>query len=167
MGMLVKDNETAGTFVFDDYPTYDEWYAPFKYLEGKPAKEMDMMTLAEPHFSHLPVWCSGNAYFNGAKPWKKEKDNFVDTEHKITFEIEEDKDGHPILKTNLYQYLSDFRDGIITTDTLGEAFEPEERFETPEGKDITFDDDYLGEHRGVSTIPGPFAAGEDAEKELW
>jgi len=167
MGMLVKDNETAGTFVFDDYPTYDEWYAPFKYLEGKPAKEMDMMTLAEPHFSHLPVWCSGNAYFNGAKPWKKEKDNLVDTEHKITFEIEEDKDGHPILKTNLYQYLSDFRDGIITTDTLGEAFEPEERFETPEGKDITFDDDYLGEHRGVSTIPGPFAAGEDAEKELW
>ena len=167
MGMLVKDNETAGTFVFDDYPTYDEWYAPFKYLEGKPAKEMDMMTLAEPHFSHLPVWCSGNAYFNGAKPWKKEKDNLVDTEHKITFEIEEDKDGHPILKTNLYQYLSDFRDGIITTDTLGEAFEPEERFETPEGKDITFDDDYLCEHRGVSTIPGPFAAGEDAEKELW
>ncbi|WP_338801906.1 hypothetical protein WAA20_19545 [Butyrivibrio fibrisolvens] len=24
------------------------------------------------HFAHLPVWIDGNAYFEGAKPWKND-----------------------------------------------------------------------------------------------
>ena len=30
-----------------------------------------------------------------------------------------------------------------------------------------FDQDYLGEHRGVAAMPGPFADGAEAEKILW
>ncbi|MCD8148441.1 MAG: hypothetical protein LUE92_02530, partial [Clostridiales bacterium] len=67
----------------------------------------------------------------------------------------------------VYDFLSDFKDGIITSDTLGYAFQPEQRFENPDGSAITFDSDYLGEHRGLSTIPGPFASAEAAAKQVW
>ena len=67
----------------------------------------------------------------------------------------------------VYDFLNGFKDGIINSDILGCAFEPEERYENPDGTAITFDRDYLGEHRGVSTIPGPFASREASEKQIW
>jgi hypothetical protein len=56
---------------------------------------------------------------------------------------------------------------VITTETLGKAFEPEQAYEMPDGSSITFNEDYFGNHRGVSTIPGPFASKEAASKVLW
>ncbi|MBQ1492819.1 MAG: hypothetical protein IIZ39_12745, partial [Blautia sp.] len=56
--------------------------------------------------------------------------------------------------------LKDYTVGIISTDTLGEAFEPEQRYEDPDGNDIVFDKDYAGAHRGLRPVPGPFAEGE-------
>lgn len=44
---------------------------------------------------------------------------------------------------------------MIDSDVLGKAFEPEERFENPDGTAIRFDSDYFGTHRGVDVIPGP------------
>ena len=67
----------------------------------------------------------------------------------------------------LHSILKDFRDGIITTQTLGKAFEPEQYFENPDGTPITFDRDYFGAHRGLDTLPGPFANAQDAENTLW
>ena len=77
------------------------------------------------------------------------------------------KDGKPVLKTNLYSRLKDFRDGIITSDILGCAFEPEERFENTDGTEIIFNRDYFGNPRGTNTIPGPFASAEDSKRILW
>lgn len=121
MGMLMADNQVVGTAVFDDYPTYEEWYAPFKELEGKAAKEFDMMKLMEPHFAKLPVWAGGNVYLNGAKAWKKETENFVDSENPIKIEVVEDGD-HVSIRTNLFDVIGDYRTGMISSDTLGEAF---------------------------------------------
>lgn len=160
MGFMMADNQVVGTDVFDEYPTYDEWVKNFEL--DKPA---NMFTLMAHHFDHLPVWVNGNAYFNGAKAWKKEKENLVDETSKAYVELEE-KDGRYTLKTNVYELLGEFRNGIITSDILGYAFEPEQRFENPDGTAITFNEDFLGEHRGVSTIPGPFASGEVAERVL-
>ena len=53
------------------------------------------------------------------------------------------------------EYLPKCR--IITSDTLGMAFEPEERFENPDGSDIIFDADYYGNKRGELPVAGPFA----------
>ena len=124
-----------------------------------------MGQLAQYHFGHLPVWVDGNAYFNGASVSKHEKHGFVEADGKVTVELEE-KDGRCVLKTNVYDFLKDFRDGIVTSDILGCAFEPEQRFENPDGTAITFDRDYLGAHRGLDTLPGPFAEGK-AETEVW
>ena len=150
------ENREVGTHVFDGYPTYEEWIEKFD-MDVWP----DMKKLEPAHFSHLPVWCSKNAYFNGAKPFNKEKGAFVDTEHEAVVSCEE-KEGKYCLKTNLYEFLKDFRVGIIDSDILGCAFEPEERYENPDGSAITFDSDYFGDHRGAETLPGPFAAAKDA-----
>jgi hypothetical protein len=46
---------------------------------------------------------------------------------------------------------------IITSDILGKAFEPDQRFENPDGSEIVFDTDYYGKKRSGAVIPGPFA----------
>ena len=122
--------------------------------------------LGEAHFGHLPVWVDGNAYFNGATVYHKEKNKLEDTKGGVKIELAE-KEGRPVLKTNLYSRLKGIRDGIITSDTLGKAFEPEQRFENTDGTDIVFNRDYFGNPRGVDTIPGPFATAEDSKKILW
>lgn len=167
MGMQMSDNEVAGTSVFDDYPTFEEWYEPFKKLEGKVAKEFDMMNLIEAHFGYLPIWASGNVYLKGAVAWKKEEDCLVDSSDDVNIEVIEDSNGHVSIKTNLYEKIGDYRSSIITTDTLGEAFEPEQRFENPDGTPIVFNMDYFGEHRGVIALAGPFANPEDINKVMW
>ncbi len=153
--------QVVGTAPFDIFPTYEEWYAPFV-----PGAKPDMGALAKVHFGHLPVWVEGNAYFNGATVCKHEKHKLSDKRSKVTVVLEE-KDGKYSLKTNVYSKLKDFTDGIICTETLGQAFEPEQRFENPDGTDIVFDRDYFGNHRGTDTIPGPFANAADAEKILY
>ena len=46
---------------------------------------------------------------------------------------------------------------MITTDILGKAFEPEQRFESPDGSDLVFDTDYFGDKREDNIIAGSFA----------
>lgn len=60
------------------------------------------------------------------------------------------------LKTNLYELLPKLDTPMVSTELLGEAFEPEQRFEGPDGEAIVFDSDYFGEHRGIRPVPGPF-----------
>lgn len=151
-----NDYEVAGTAAFDIFPTYDEWIANFRMDQ-----EPNMGYLAQYHFGHLPVWVEGNAYFNGADVCKHEKHNLINTTDKVHVELIEE-DGHFVLKSNVFDLVKDFKDGIITTETLGMAFEPEEKFEHPDGTPITFDSDYLGNHRGSDTIPGPFATASDS-----
>ena len=153
--------QVVGTAPFDIFPTYEEWFAPFV-----PGVKPDMGALARVHFGHLPVWVDGNAYFGGATVCRHEKHKLSDKRSKVTIELTE-QDGRYRLKTNVYSKLKEFRDGIICTEMLGKAFEPEQRFENPDGTDIIFDRDYFGNHRGTDTIPGPFASGENAVDILY
>ena len=116
-----------------------------------------MGALAQTHFGHLPVWLGGNAYFNGATVCKHEKDPFVNDGDEVRVALTRGEDGHWALDTNVYDLLGDYRVGTVNSDTLGCAFEPEQRFENPDGTEIIFDSDYLGDHRSVMTLPGPFA----------
>jgi hypothetical protein len=158
----LTENREVGTHVWDGYPTYDEWIAQFDMDTDTP----NMGKLAPAHESHLPVWIDGNVYFNGAKAWAKEQHNRIDTEHTVSVDVVE-KDGKPVLETDLYQYLDGFRCGMIDSDILGCAFEPNQRFENPDGTAIRFDADYLGDHRGIEILPGPFAAEDGVGKALW
>lgn len=157
MGFIMMDNQVAGTSVFDDYQTYEEWVVPFD-LENK---EPNMFLLQDYHFGHLPVWIDGNAYLNGAEHWCKEKNKCIAEGNAYVKLVE--KDGKYAIETNVYELLGDFKTGIINSDILGAAFEPEQRFENPDGSDIIFNRDYFGNHRSAATIPGPFASGVGVE----
>lgn len=161
MGFQTTENREVGTHVFDGYPTYEEWLSHFEL--DKPA---DMRALATYHFSHLPVWSDGNVYLNGAKAWEHEQHKLVNEQSGAYVRLVEE-DGRYRLDTNLYELLEGFTDGMITSDVLGYAFEPEQRFENPDGTSITFDSDYRGDHRGLAVLPGPFASAESARKTLW
>ena len=153
--------EVAGTAPFDIFPSYDAWIAGFMM-----DREPDMHALATYHFGHLPVWISGNAYLAGASVSRHEKHACVVQDARVAMELVE-QDGRPFLKTNVYDFLKDFRDGIVNSDILGCAFEPEQRFENPDGSAIIFDRDYFGNHRGTDTLPGPFADPVALKRPLW
>ena len=156
-----SDYEVVGTAPFDIFPTKEEWDAQFDF-----SRHPDMGALASAHFGHLPVWVEGNAYFAGATVYKKEKHNLVDKKTKPEIELVHKKDGW-YLKTDLGKTLGDFEDGLITTETLGQTFEPEQYFENTDGTPITFDSDYLGNHRDSSVIPGPLASLNTKETLVW
>ncbi|MDR0909330.1 MAG: right-handed parallel beta-helix repeat-containing protein [Spirochaetaceae bacterium] len=48
--------------------------------------------------------------------------------------------------------------GVITTDTLGEAFHPEQPFTNPDGSPIVLDTDFFGKPHGEYPLAGPFAS---------
>ncbi len=142
-------NLVAGTSCYNGFMTQAEWEKMFDGYcgEGSPVTR-------DRYYRPLPVWTGGNVFFNGAKPCDIEEDFTVDDEHEIYVELKE-VNGDYKLDTNLDEYLPKCR--IITSDTLGMAFEPEERFENPDGSDIIFDADYYGNKRGELPVAGPFA----------
>ena len=148
-----SENRAAGTWMFDEYPTYEEWIAQFDFT--KPA---DMKGLEPAHFGHLPVWSEGNVYLAGAKPCRMEKNGLYVANGRDDVKIElVEKDGTYRLETNVYELFEGFSGKMVHTDVLGMAFEPEQKFENPDGTPIRFDSDYFGNHRGVNVLPGPFA----------
>ncbi len=146
-------NTTAGTKPYDDYQTYEEWEKEFDGYCGMGSAPSDR------YYIPLPVWTGGNRYYNGAKPCAKEKDYTVDAEHAIRLELKEEEGGWK-LYTNLGEFLPAGEEKLITTETLGMAFEPEQRYENPDGSDIVFDEDYFGAKKAHVTA-GPFAEVKD------
>ncbi len=70
-------------------------------------------------------------------------------------------------KNIYYDHLPEFEVMFINTSTLGEAFEPEQKFEAPDGSPILFDRDFFGKRRGTAVIPGPFSCGDEVGNELF
>lgn len=149
----MKFNPVVGTKPFDEYPTQKEFLERF-FREGDKGSREDRGK----YYDKMPVYTGGNVFFNGAQPCTREVNYRVDTEHKIYVRVTE-KDGVYSLETNLYEFLPEFETGVISTETLGEAFQPEQKFENPDGTEIIFNEDYYGSHRGVRPQPGPFVKG--------
>lgn len=158
MGFIMQDNQIQGTSVFDDFPTWEQWILPFEPDNPQP----NMFAMQDYHFGKLPVWINGNAYFNGAKSWKYETDNYVCEDSKA-YAVLTEKDGCYTLETNVYTLLN-WNTSIIDSDILGKAFEPEQRFENPDGSTIVFNRDFNGNLRSLKTLPGPFANAIDKIK---
>ena len=132
-------NMVAGTLTFSGYMTPEEWEKEFEGYCGYGSMPSDR------YYISLPVSTGGNVFFNGAKPCDKEKNFHVDTEHEVSIALVQDGDVWKV-ESNLFEYLPQDC-SVITTDTLGMAFEPEQRFEAPDGSDIIFDKDINGEKR--------------------
>lgn len=147
-------NLTVGTIPYEGYPSFEEYTKQFEGYCGMGSEPSDR------YYNPLPVWSEGNIYFNGAKPMSKEH-AIVDTEHQITVSLEEREGGY-FLKTNLHEYMPEMKNRVITTEILGMAFEPEQRFENPDGTPIVMDKDYFEKAWGADSGAGPFS-----DYELW
>lgn len=154
-------NLEVGTHVWDSYPVYEDWIKQFDLEVHRP----DMGKLASAHFGHLPVWVHGNAYFNGAKSFAREEDKLM-SDRKAYVNVVE-KEGRYSLDTNIFDLVKDFSVNMIHTETLGKAFEPDEAYENPDGTPITFDEDYFGNKRGLSVVPGPYAKTTPSDTVVW
>ena len=86
--------------------------------------------------------------------------------HEVQLTLKE-SDGQYKLETDLYQFMPEVKTPFISTEFLGEAFEPEEKFENPDGSPIQFDRDYFGRHRGVVPKPGPFESETEVQETLF
>lgn len=146
-------NIHAGTWPYNGYSTHDQWVSRFEGYCGLGSEKSDR------YYDPLPVLSMGNCFYNGAKPADIDTEAYVDEEHLITFELVED--GGWYLKTNLFEYLPKNSCRYLSSKDLGEAFEPEQLFENPDGTQIVFDIDYFGNHRPFNPTAGPFEeAGE-------
>ena len=139
----------CGTKPFDGYPDPETYFAQFSKMTTQDRSYRDL------YYDHLPVYTGGNVFFNGAKPCDTEKNFVEDTEHEVKLELRE-QDGRYYVDTNLCEYLPAMETPFVSTELLGEAFEPEQRFENPDGTPIFFDRDYFGAPRGIHPVPGPF-----------
>ena len=140
-------NLIAGTRSFDGMMTYAQWAGHFEGYCGEGSTDT-----RDKYYMPLPVWLHGNAYFNGAVPCRLEEAPAVDTQHPVRVALREE-DGRIIVESDLFRYLPKAQ--MISTDTLGMAFEPEEYFETPEGEKIVFDTDLYGAKRSDTPVAGP------------
>ena len=142
-------NFDAGIWMYDDYPTFEEWDREFDGYCGMGSEPSDR------YYMHLPVWAAGNAYLGGARPWRKEKGPLTvggDVSLKLV-----ERDGRWALESNLGELLAGARASRVNTAALGMAFEPEQPYENPDGTPIEFDTDYFGRDTGENPAPGPFA----------
>ena len=153
-------NLICGTVPFNNYPTFEEWDKQFEGYCGMGSVTTDR------YYSELPVWAGGNLYFNGAKPMSKEKDAYVDTKNKVTIGYEA-KNGKHYLKTNVYDFIPAKACKLLKTDDIAMAFEPEQKYENPDGTPITFDTGILGTKRDSAPIPGPFVNKDEAGKNIF
>ena len=135
-------NFECGTFPYDDYPTFEEWDRQFEGYCGLGSTPSDR------YYSHLPVWTGGNVFFNGARPCKKERDYTVVKQRVFASVIETREadcrdlktvtlDGYKLI-TNVFDRVDDSAFLPVTSETLTPAFEPEQRFEAPDGSCIYF-----------------------------
>ena len=153
-------NTVVGTIPYEGYPSWEEYLAMFEGYVGMGAKSD-----RDKYYFKLPVWVGGNAYFNGAKAMSAEKDAFIAEGRDVRLKLVEEA-GAWRLDTDLYDCLGGGC-GTISTQTLGMAFEPEQRFEQPDGRPIVFNEDYFGHRRPATPIPGPFADGKAAGETLF
>ena len=151
-------NVQAGLGPYDGYPTEEEWKSQYEGYCGMGAPASDK------YYSYLPVWTGGNVYCNGARPRKGEKDA-VCISGKVSLTLLEQKNGWKLV-TDLYQRLPATDCRTVDTDRLGMAFEPEQRFENPDGSALCLDRDYWGRQRSGAVLPGPFADGASAAERL-
>ena len=142
-------NLVIGTSTFDSFETEEQWKQDFEGYCGEGADSRDK------YYKPLPVWFGDNVYFNGAKPCVLEENPTVDNEHKVDVSLVMTEEGKWEFISNYNEYLQPTKGSLLSSCDLGLAFEPEQRFEGPDGETIVFDTDIFGAKRTGSVYAGP------------
>jgi len=138
--------ENVGTSHYQNYTTSLE-----EYIEKVNAVPGD---LGEFERVEQPVYINKNAYFNGAEPFEREKDKLVDREFDPKFSIIE-KGDEVYLSCLLPDDFGEIVGDIHSTKTLERVRIVDAEFETPDGKELILDTDYLNLKKSERSPIGP------------
>jgi hypothetical protein len=119
--------------------------------------------------ARLPVWISGNIYYNAATPSNKDVNFTNDSAFNPGVKLVE-KDGNGYLQISVSQSYFDQHLEMITTEILGKAKIPKAAFDNPDGTPFKTDMDFLGNRRLESSVfAGPFAGLVDGKQliKVW
>jgi len=104
----------------------------------------------------LPVWMSGNIFYNRARPCDKEKNSRRSLDYNPEVELVEAGDN-VFLHFNFDRECYSQKVELITSELLGKAKVPKAFFENPDGTPLITDKDYFGHNRtGENAVAGPF-----------
>lgn len=141
-----EENRTYGTALYNGAPvSLEEYIERFRAL-GHGDVEQFMKV-------KQPAYIQGNLYLNGADHFDREEvycESDMDPEVKIT-----EEGGEVYLEITLPQDIQELQTEIVTTQKLGMVRIVEQRFEAPDGKALTLDEDIRGQARDGKPLPGP------------
>lgn len=144
---IPEDDSYSGTAGYDDCTaSYEEYNAAI--IAGGVGDLEKFITVEQ------PVYVDGNAYLNGAKAFRAEKNNYINCSTDSNAAIIEES-GHVYLELDVPEELLKINTKIESTETLGTVRIVDAIFDTPEGQPITLDKDYLGQVRGEHPLAGP------------
>ena len=104
----------------------------------------------------LPVQIEGNVYYNGAKPYFKEKNYLEKAEFNPEVQVVEKGDS-VFLHITLDDSYHALDNRLVTTALLGRAKIPNAAYENPDGTPLKIDTDYFGKKRSEAhPSAGPF-----------
>ena len=138
-----SDKIHNGLDAYDGYPlSSDYWYKgrrPDDFAKHK-----------------LPVYINSNLYFNKAKPFDRELDNFENREFVPKISIEKKKNSF-YLNFEIDDSFKKVKTSLVNTNILGTAFQSEAAFENKDASPMVLDTDILNNKRNVlNPIVGPF-----------
>ena len=138
-----SDKIHNGLDAYDGYPlSSDYWY------KGKRPDDFAK--------HKLPVYINSNLYFNKAKPFDRELDNFENREFVPKISIEKKKNSF-YLNFEIDDSFKKVKTLLVNTNILGTAFQSEAAFENKDASPIVLDTDILNNKRNVlNPIVGPF-----------
>jgi hypothetical protein len=154
---LPHSTEVAGlcTIMSGDDRYYNNIFLGF----GPEIKETDIHNnygLVGYNHAKLPVWISGNIYYNQAIPYKDETEFVRNAGFKPEISVTEEENS-VFLSYSTDENGTEPKTQLITTELLGKAKIPKEAFENPDGTPIKIDSDYFGKSRSESNPSvGPF-----------
>ena len=138
-----SDKIHNGLDAYDGYPlSSDYWY------KGKRPDDFAK--------HKLPVYINSNLYFNKAKPFDRELDNFENREFVPKISIEKKKNSF-YLNFEIDDSFKKVKTSLVNTNILGTAFQSEAAFENKDASPMVLDTDILNNKRNVlNPIVGPF-----------
>lgn len=154
---VYTEQSTSGTADYDGSPSSLEEYSRTVSSLGNDDHTM---------FNKVkqPVYIAGNAYYNGAKSYEKEERASVSAaDPKVCFT--ENQEGLYI-EFDADDALFTGKTTVCSSDMLPTPRITECGYENPDGTPIVFDTDILGNKRGESCPPGPFAKLEKGHNKI-
>lgn len=154
---IYTEQSACGTEGYEGSTTSLEEYIDEVLAKG--VGDLEMYVLVK-----QPVYIDNNCYLNGAKPFEREKECAV-SDANPDVRIVEEADGTYLELTAGAEMLKKI-EGELGSSDLGMVRIVEAAYETPEGKEIFFDSDYLGKMWNGETLAGPFAELKEGQNRI-